>query len=227
MSKPEVKYQKDWMKSFEGLDDKIPEAEKWRPIGRSSILVLLIGSRKIFRSAPLRRGFLCLVRRHETTGARSAAHHRKFHEGGFGNKKGVLATLATYPTHIRDHEKEEDFKKRDSSGVVTLTPSKRTSGRFGRRTGSSSNVGHSFPFRHGVEAVEMGGRGGAAGARWNEKIADGREDTDEPLQVPGRSKALHRPFASPERQMRILRPIVEPLMRAVLDVRHDLTPGGR
>jgi hypothetical protein len=25
MSKPEVKYQKDWMK---GLDDKIPEAEK-------------------------------------------------------------------------------------------------------------------------------------------------------------------------------------------------------
>jgi hypothetical protein len=70
-------------------------------------------------------------------------------------------------------------------GVVTLTASKCTSGRIGRRTGSGSNVGHSFPFRHGVEAVQMGGRGGAAGARWNEKIADGREDTDEPLQVPG------------------------------------------
>jgi hypothetical protein len=55
----------------------------------------------------------------------------------------------------------------------------------------------------------MGGRGGAVGARRNEKIADGREDTDEPLQVPGRSKALHRPLASAERQMRILRPVVE------------------
>ena len=27
--------------------------------------------------------------------------------------------------------------------------------------------------------------------------------------------------------MRILRPVVKPLVRAVLDVRHDLTPGGR
>jgi hypothetical protein len=27
--------------------------------------------------------------------------------------------------------------------------------------------------------------------------------------------------------MRILRPIVKPLVRAVFDVRHDLTPGGR
>jgi hypothetical protein len=57
-------------------------------------------------------------------------------------------------------------------------------GRFGRRTGSSSNVSHSSPFRHGIDAVQMRGRGGAAGARWNEEIADGREDTDEPLQVP-------------------------------------------
>jgi hypothetical protein len=57
-------------------------------------------------------------------------------------------------------------------------------GQFGRRTGSSSNVSHSSPFRHGIEAVQMRGRGGAAGARWNEEIADGREDTDEPLQVP-------------------------------------------
>ena len=29
----------------------------------------------------------------------------------------------------------------------------------------------------------MGRTGRAAGAGWNEKIADGREDTDEPLQV--------------------------------------------
>jgi hypothetical protein len=51
----------------------------------------------------------------------------------------------------------------------------------------------------------MGGRGGAVRVGWNEKIADGREDTDEPLQVPGRPKALHRPLASPEWQMGILR----------------------
>jgi hypothetical protein len=41
-----------------------------------------------------------------------------FTRGGFGNKKGVLATLATYPTHIRDHEKEEDFKK----GILVMLP---------------------------------------------------------------------------------------------------------
>jgi hypothetical protein len=60
---------------------------------------------------------------------------------------------------------------------------------------------------------------------WSEEIADGREDTDEPLQVLGRSKALHHPLSSTERQMRILRPIVEPFVRAVLDFWHDLPPG--
>ncbi len=73
----------------------------------------------------------------------------------------------------------------------------------------------------------MGGRSRAAGARWNEKIAGGREHADKPLQVPGRSKALHHPLSSPERQMRILRPIVEPLVRAVFDVWHDLALGSR
>ena len=57
----------------------------------------------------------------------------------------------------------------------------------------------------------MGGSGGAAGARRYEKVADSREDTDEPLQVRGQSKALPHTFAPPERQMRILCPIVEPL----------------
>jgi hypothetical protein len=66
---------------------------------------------------------------------------------------------------------------------------------------SSSDISRDFPFRHGVEAVQMGGRGGAAGARWNEKIADGREDTDEPLQVSGQSKTLHHPLSSTEWQM--------------------------
>jgi hypothetical protein len=27
-SKPEAKYEKDWLKGFEGLDDKIPDADK-------------------------------------------------------------------------------------------------------------------------------------------------------------------------------------------------------
>ena len=57
----------------------------------------------------------------------------------------------------------------------------------------------------------MDGRSGTAGAGWNEKIADGREYTDEPLQVPGQPEALHHSLSSTERQMRILRPIVEPL----------------
>jgi len=73
----------------------------------------------------------------------------------------------------------------------------------------------------------MGGRGGAAGARWDEVIADGREHADEPLQVPGRSKALHRPLSSAERQMRIFRSVVKPLVRAVFDVWHDLASGSR
>ena len=116
---------------------------------------------------------------------------------------------------------------RPDNGVVTLTSIGRIETNSAAWTASSSNAGRRLPFRHGVEAVEMGGRGGAAGAGWNEKIADGREDTDEPLQVPGRSKALHHPLSSAERQMRIFRSIVKPLVRAVFDVWHDLTLGGR
>ena len=93
-------------------------------------------------------------------------------------------------------------------------------------TASSGDAGRRLPFRHGVEAVKVGRAGRAAGAGWNEKVADGREHVDEPLQPSGRSKALPRPFASAKRQMRILRPIIKPLVRAVFDVWHDLTPGG-
>jgi DDE domain len=46
--------------------------------------------------------------------------------------------------------------------------------------------------RHGVEAVKMGGKGGATGTGRDEEIADGGEDGDEPLQASRRSKALHR-----------------------------------
>ena len=86
-------------------------------------------------------------------------------------------------------------------GVVTLTRVGRIEANLVTLIFSSSDISGDFPFRHSVEAVEMGGRGGASGARGNEKIADGREHADEPLQISERSKALHRPLASPERQM--------------------------
>jgi hypothetical protein len=76
---------------------------------------------------------------------------------------------------------------------------------FGRTTASSGDIRRDFPLRHGVEAVKVGSAGRAAGAGWNEKVADGREHDDEPLQPSGRSKALPRPFASAKWQMRILR----------------------
>jgi hypothetical protein len=49
--------------------------------------------------------------------------------------------------------------------------------------GSSSDASRTFPFRHCVEAVKMGGKGAAAGTGWNEEIADSRKDTGEPLQA--------------------------------------------
>ena len=52
-------------------------------------------------------------------------------------------------------------------------------------TASSGDACRDFPLHHGIEAVQTRGRGRAVGVRWNEEIADGREDTDEPLQVPG------------------------------------------
>jgi hypothetical protein len=93
-------------------------------------------------------------------------------------------------------------------------------------TASSGDIRRDVPRRHGVEAVKVGRTGGVVGAGWNEKVADDREHVDEPLQPSGRSKALPRPFASAKRQMRILRPIIQPFVRAVFDVWHDLTSGG-
>ena len=87
-------------------------------------------------------------------------------------------------------------------------------------TPSSGDIRRDFPLRHGVEAVKVGRTGRAAGAGWNEKVADGREHVDEPLQPSGRSKALPRPFSPAEREMRILPPIVEPLVLTVFDSRH-------
>ena len=71
----------------------------------------------------------------------------------------------------------------------------------------------------------MGGKGGATGTGRDEEIADGGEDGDEPLQASRRSKALHRPLASSQRQVRVLGPVVEALVRAMLDRGHDLALG--
>ena len=57
----------------------------------------------------------------------------------------------------------------------------------------------------------MGGKCGATGTGRDEEIADGGEDGDEPLQTSRRSKALHRPLASSQRQVRVLGPVVEAL----------------
>ena len=93
-------------------------------------------------------------------------------------------------------------------------------------TASSGDIRRDFPLRHGIEAVKVGSTGRAAGAGWNKKVADGREHVDEPLQPSGRSKTLPRPFSPAERQMRILRTVIQPLVRPVLDFWHDLTVGG-
>jgi hypothetical protein len=75
-------------------------------------------------------------------------------------------------------------------------------------TASRGDIRRGFPFHHGIEAVKVGRTGRAAGAGWNEKVADGREHVDEPLQPSGRPKALLRPFAPAERQMRIRRSVI-------------------
>jgi hypothetical protein len=89
---------------------------------------------------------------------------------------------------------------------------------------SSSNLGRDFPFRHGVEAVKMGGKSGAVGARWDEEVPDGGEHRGEPRQASWRSEALHRPLSSAQGQMRILCSVVKRFVRPVFDGWHDLTP---
>src|SRR4051794_34764513 len=64
-------------------------------------------------------------------------------------------------------------------------------GEIGPVTGSGGDACHGFPLRHGVQSMEMGGKGGAVGLGLDEEVADGGEDGDEPLQASRRSKALH------------------------------------
>jgi len=81
-------------------------------------------------------------------------------------------------------------------GVVTLTVGGRRKANSTSRPNSGGDVGHGFPLRHGVQTMEMGGKGEAAGTRWDEVIADRGKDDDEPLQACRGSKALHRPLTS-------------------------------
>ena len=71
----------------------------------------------------------------------------------------------------------------------------------------------------------MGGKGRATRTGRDEEIADDGEDGDEPLQACWRSKALHRPLTSSQRQVRVLGPVIEALVRAMLDRGHDLRRG--
>jgi MFS family permease len=90
-------------------------------------------------------------------------------------------------------------------GRCHVNPHRAHRGKFSRMTVSSGDIRRDSPRCHGVDAVKVGSAGRAARAGWNEKVTDGREHVDEPLQTSGRSKALPRPFSPAEREMRILR----------------------
>jgi hypothetical protein len=63
---------------------------------------------------------------------------------------------------------------------------------------------------------------GAAGENVGDLIMDGKK----PLHLPRRLEPLHDSLSSSRRLVRILRPIVEAFMLAVLDAGHDLALGG-
>ena len=54
------------------------------------------------------------------------------------------------------------------------------------------------------------------------KVADLVVGGEEPLRLAGRLEALHLPLSSPRRLVRVLRPVVEALVPAVLDTRHQV-----
>ena len=66
-------------------------------------------------------------------------------------------------------------------GVVTLTGHGARKAIPAGTNGLGGDAGNGLPLRHGVEAMKMGGKGGATGTGRDEEIADGGEDGDEPL----------------------------------------------
>jgi len=57
---------------------------------------------------------------------------------------------------------------------------------------------------------------------WDEEISDCGEDADETLQRAWRTEPLHYPFPFSQPQVRVFGSIVQPLVRSMLDRRHDL-----
>ena len=97
------------------------------------------------------------------------------------------------------HEAEATRGMRDN-GVVTLTDQGAREAISAGQTGSGGDAGHGLPLRHGVEAMKMGGQGGATGTGRDEEIADGGEDGDEPLQASRVRKPARRVGEGQERK---------------------------
>lgn len=63
----------------------------------------------------------------------------------------------------------------------------------------------------------MGGKGGAAGAGRNEEVSYSGEHADVLLQASHRPKALHHSLPLSQWNVRILGPVIQALVSAVLD----------
>ena len=73
-----------------------------------------------------------------------------------------------------------------------------------------------------MEPVEVDAESGAFLAGRDEEIADGGKDGDETLQGSRRSKMLQEPFPLSKKDMTVLGPVVQALVRTVLHAGHDL-----
>lgn len=73
-----------------------------------------------------------------------------------------------------------------------------------------------------MEPVEVDAESGAFLAGRDEEIADGGKDGDETLQGSRRSKMLQDPFPLSKRDVTVLGPVVQALVRTVLHAGHDL-----
>src|SRR5918997_847251 len=76
-----------------------------------------------------------------------------------------------------------------------------------------------------LEGARPGGAipdGGDVVAAEMEEVADLVVGREEALRLPGRLEALHLPFSSPRRLVRVLRPVVQALVPAVLDTGHQV-----
>jgi len=73
-----------------------------------------------------------------------------------------------------------------------------------------------------MEPVEVDAESGAARTGRDEEIADGGKDGDETLQCSRRSKMLQDPLPLSKRDVTVLGPVVQALVRTVPHAGHDL-----